>query len=124
MRYIALVLPLISVSPFVPMAQAQGPRMNHLYQLKDAKTRSISPENFTGEKGRGGMATLDEGSAAHAARELGQGWKVNPFVVIDGGEIRPRVPFLQLTTIEVKSSQLPGRQLDPQFARPYLQSVH
>jgi hypothetical protein len=32
------------------------------------------------------MATLDEGSAAHAARDLGQGWKVNPFVVIEPGE--------------------------------------
>ena len=39
--------------------------------LSDAKTRSISPENFTGEKGMGGMAT--EGTGANAARELGQG---------------------------------------------------
>jgi len=59
--------------------------MDHLYKLKDAKTRSISPENFTGEKGKGGMATLEEGSAARAARELGQGWKVNPYVRIEPG---------------------------------------
>jgi hypothetical protein len=32
------------------------------------------------------MATLEQGSAALAARELGQGWKVNPFVVIKPGE--------------------------------------
>jgi hypothetical protein len=70
---------------FIPMAHAQSPRMNQLYQLKDAKTRSISPENFTGEKGRGGMATLEQGSAARAARELGQGWKVNPYVLIEPG---------------------------------------
>lgn len=38
--------------------------------MSDAKTRSISPENFTGEKGKGGMATLEEGNAARAAREL------------------------------------------------------
>ena len=63
-----------------------GVGLSNLYMLSDAKTRSISPENFTGEKGRGGMATLDEGSAAHAARDLGQGWKVNPFVVIQPGE--------------------------------------
>lgn len=59
-----------------------GSHMGTLYELSDAKTRSISPENFTGEKGKGGMATLDEGTAAHAARELGQGWKVNPFINI------------------------------------------
>jgi len=60
--------------------------MDNLYLLSDAESRSISPENFTGEKGKGGMATLDEGSASHAARDLGQGWKVNPFVVIEPGE--------------------------------------
>lgn len=56
--------------------------IENLYMLSDAQSRSISPENFTGEKGKGGMATLEEGSASHAARELGQGWKVNPFVII------------------------------------------
>ena len=60
--------------------------LNNLYRLSDAKTRSISPENFTGEKGKGGMATLEEGSAARAARDLGQGWKVNPYVRIPAGE--------------------------------------
>ncbi|MBE9510376.1 MAG: DUF2961 domain-containing protein [Bacteroidetes bacterium] len=60
--------------------------MGNLYRLSNAKTRSISPENFTGEKGKGGMATLEEGSAAHAARDLGQGWKVNPYVRIKPGE--------------------------------------
>jgi len=64
---------------------AQTNTLDHLYQLKDAKTRSISPENFTGEKGKGGMATLEEGTAARAARELGQGWKVNPYVHIEPG---------------------------------------
>jgi len=52
--------------------------------LSPAQTRSISPENFTGEKGRGGMAT--EGTGANAARELGQGWKVSPSVRIAAGE--------------------------------------
>lgn len=54
--------------------------LGNLYRLSEAKTFSISPENPTGEKGRGGMAVT--GTAAKAARELGQGWKVNPFVVI------------------------------------------
>jgi hypothetical protein len=60
--------------------------MENLFLLSDAESRSISPENFTGEKGRGGMATLEEGSARDAARDLGQGWKVNPFVIIQPGE--------------------------------------
>ena len=66
-------------------AHAQMAGMDQLFKLKDARTRSISPENFTGEKGKGGMATLEEGSAARAARELGQGWKVNPYVHIEPG---------------------------------------
>lgn len=57
--------------------------MGNLFKLSDAKTRSISPENFTGEKGKGGMATLANGSAAVEARDLGQGWKVNPYVNIE-----------------------------------------
>jgi len=55
-----------------------------LPRLSDARTRSISPENFTGEKGKGGMAT--EGTGAKAARELGQGWKVSPSVRIKPGQ--------------------------------------
>jgi hypothetical protein len=51
--------------------------------LSDAKTRSISAENFTGDKGKAGMAT--EGTGAVAARELGQGWKVSPSINIAGG---------------------------------------
>src|SRR3954465_6937606 len=58
--------------------------LNNLYKVSDAKTRSISPENLTGEKGKGGMAKV--GNAADAARDLGQGWKVNPFVIIEPGK--------------------------------------
>ena len=65
---------------------SQGTSLKNLYKPSDAKTRSISPENFTGEKGKGGMATLEEGSAAKAARKLGQGWKVNPYIHIKPGE--------------------------------------
>lgn len=66
--------------------QAQISGLQSLSILKNAKTRSISPENFTGEKGRGGMATLEEGSAANAARNLGQGWKVNPYIRLQPNE--------------------------------------
>ncbi|MEJ2705271.1 MAG: DUF2961 domain-containing protein [Sedimentisphaerales bacterium] len=58
--------------------------MGNLARMSAAQTRSISPENFTGEKGKGGMAT--EGTGARAARELGQGWKVSPSVRINPGQ--------------------------------------
>ena len=51
-----------------------------LFRLSRARSRSISPENFTGEKGRGAMAT--EGTGAKAARDLGPGWKISPSVRI------------------------------------------
>jgi hypothetical protein len=54
--------------------------LGNLSRLSHAKTRSISPENFTGEKGKGGMAT--EGTGANAARDLGQGWKISPSIRI------------------------------------------
>ncbi len=54
--------------------------IGNLYRTSDEKTRSISPENFTGEKGKAGMAT--EGTGQGAARNLGKGWKVSPSVRI------------------------------------------
>src|SRR4051794_33979496 len=60
--------------------------LSNLFRLSDAKTRSISPENPTGEPGKGGAIPLKEGVAAGPARELGTGWKVNPFAWIDGGK--------------------------------------
>src|SRR5215218_9213377 len=54
--------------------------LGNLSRLSRAKTRSISAENFTGEKGKAGMAT--EGTGAVVARELGQGWKVSPSIHI------------------------------------------
>ena len=58
--------------------------MGNLSLLSNAETRSISPENFSGEKGKGGMATV--GTGANAARDLGQGWKVSPSVAINAGD--------------------------------------
>ena len=54
--------------------------LGNLYRMSNAKTRSISPENFNGEKGKGGMAT--EGTGKNASRDLGQKWKVSPSVRI------------------------------------------
>lgn len=53
--------------------------------LRSIRTRSISAENFTGEKGKGGMAT--EGTGAGPSKRLGQGWKVSPSINIAPGEV-------------------------------------
>ncbi len=60
-----------------------GMNLGNLSRLSAAKTRSISPENFSGEKGKAGMST--DGPAAPAARDLGQGWKVSPYIKIAPG---------------------------------------
>jgi len=57
--------------------------MGEMWQLADGVTRSVSPENITGAKGAGGMAT--EGTGAAAARELGRGWKVSPSIHLAEG---------------------------------------
>ena len=66
------------------MFSGLGMNMGNLSRLSDAKTRSISPENFTGEKGKAGMST--NGLAANCARDLGQGWKISPYIIIKAGE--------------------------------------
>lgn len=63
-----------------------GMNLGNLSRVSAAQTRSISPENFNGEKGKAGMAT--EGTGAACARELGQGWKISPSIGIAPGETR------------------------------------
>jgi hypothetical protein len=82
--------------PFLSFSQStfNGLEMNmgNLHRLSNAQSRSISPENFTGEKGMGGMARPEDkdepnqANAYNAARDLGQGWKVNPYIRIQPGE--------------------------------------
>jgi hypothetical protein len=77
-----------SVSAEIPAQQEKFDGLNlhmgNLFRLSNAETRSISPENFTGEKGRGGMAT--EGTGKNASRDLGQKWKVSPSIRIAAGQ--------------------------------------
>ena len=91
---LTLTLTLLVILTLTSVRSQQGNGYNGLnadlgsiYRVSDAKTRSISPENFTGEPGRGGMAELGEGTGSHAARELGKGWKVSPSVKIGPGEV-------------------------------------
>lgn len=56
--------------------------LGNLSRVSDAQSRAISPENFTGEKGKAAMST--DGPAKNAARDLGPGWKISPYVRIKG----------------------------------------
>jgi hypothetical protein len=76
-------LPFTAITQTMPNSGLDN-SLSNLARLSDAKTRSISPENPTGEKGKGGMATV--GTGANAARELGQGWKVSPSIVVGPGQ--------------------------------------
>ncbi len=58
--------------------------LQDLSTLTNAKSRSVCPENFTGEKGKAAMAT--EGTGKECARDLGQGWKISPSVEISPGD--------------------------------------
>jgi len=94
-KSLVLIL-VVFMLPFLVLAQNKfnglDMNMGNLYRLSDAKTRSISPENFSGEKGKAGMADPADkdkpntANAYYAARDLGAGWKVNPYVRIKPGE--------------------------------------
>ncbi len=65
--------------------------LGSLHMLTNARTRSISAENPTGEKGKGGMAIPNPSepkpaASARAADDLGQGWKVRPFLRVNAGQ--------------------------------------
>lgn len=60
--------------------------LDNMSRLHRYQTISISPENLTGEKGKGGAMPVEQGSSYEAARELGTGWKVNPRMFIPAGE--------------------------------------
>ncbi|MBR6461569.1 DUF2961 domain-containing protein, partial [bacterium] len=94
-----------------------GNSLSDLTRLSNAVSRSISAENFKGEKGKGAMAT--EGALANAARELGQGWKVSPCVRI--------APHTTFTVAEIEG---PGAikhmwmTLDYRFYRQYILRIY
>lgn len=58
--------------------------LSSLTKITNAESRSISAENFTGEKGKGAMAT--EGTGKDCARDLGTGWKISPSIRLQPGE--------------------------------------
>ena len=60
-----------------------GMSLGNLSRLSKAKSRSISAENPTGEKGKGAMA---EASPDGPARELGRSWKCRPCIHVEPSE--------------------------------------
>lgn len=91
-KFIAVALfPFLCVTALAQNYSFNGLDMNmgNLSRLSNAKTYSISPENYSGEKGKGAMADPvkdkdkeNQANAWNASRDLGKGWKVNPFMVI------------------------------------------
>jgi hypothetical protein len=57
--------------------------MADVWQFDEGVSRSVSPENSTGAKGAGGMAT--DGTGAGPASDLGRGWKVSPSIILADG---------------------------------------
>jgi len=60
-----------------------GLHLGNLSRLSHAESRSLSAENPTGEKGKGGMAIDPDHRPSNG---LGQGWKVRPCITIQPGE--------------------------------------
>jgi hypothetical protein len=78
-----------------PPVEAQvaflGQGLATLPLLSTARTRSVSAENPTGGKGLGGRSVPDPTEkeyplSGRAADELGQGWKVRPFLRVNRGQ--------------------------------------
>ena len=73
--------------------------LDNISKLKKGKTRLFSPENVYGEKGKGGMADITVEPQPEvvkigqhwrginpSARELGQKWKVRPYIFLEKGK--------------------------------------
>ncbi len=77
-----LSVTLLAALPHVLNAQGLG----DLPFLGAEETRMVSPENPTGEKGKGAMAVPNPAdpdlSFSDRAQDLGQGWKVRPFIKV------------------------------------------
>ncbi|HPY11252.1 MAG TPA: DUF2961 domain-containing protein [Sphaerochaeta sp.] len=63
-----------------------GTHLGNLYRTSSAQSRSICAENPTGSKGGGAQCELVDGVSGNNARDLGKGWKVNPYVILPAKE--------------------------------------
>lgn len=69
-----------------------GVGLGNLYRLSSAESRSLTAENPTGERGGGAKAvpsteiTRNYNNSSRASIDLGEGWKVNPYIFIQPKE--------------------------------------
>lgn len=70
----------------MPGFDGLGMHLGNLPSLSTARTRSISPENPTGEPGGGGRAVAGTGAAIAERSGLGPGWKLSPSVHVAPGD--------------------------------------
>lgn len=85
------VAPAKSPEPSQETFMGLQPGLGSLPLLGQGRTRSISAENPTGGKGKGGMAVPNPSeqkpvASGRAADDLGQGWKVRPFIRLNARE--------------------------------------
>jgi D-arabinan exo alpha-(1,3)/(1,5)-arabinofuranosidase (non-reducing end) len=93
MMFRSLAVFLVQSLLFSTSAQAQAQAANSfgmsaLMLPSSAETRMVSPENRTGEKGAAAKAIPDRSDREawqKAPLDLGQGWKVSPFITIEPG---------------------------------------
>jgi hypothetical protein len=87
------VLMMLTIESANGWSQSSGPAdlpgLSTLANLAPgSESRMVSPENPTGEKGKGAMAVPDPSnpdlSFSRPAVHLGQGWKVRPFIKVAG----------------------------------------
>src|SRR6185312_13625769 len=82
----AIAVAIFQIAPaFGQASDGLANSLSTLYRTSNAETRSISPENPTGERGKGGMATT--GTGQNASKYLGRGWKVSPSIIVKAGEV-------------------------------------
>ncbi|MDB6128126.1 MAG: hypothetical protein JWM35_2022 [Verrucomicrobia bacterium] len=89
-----------------------GMSLGNLPLLSSAKTRSITAENPTGAPGAGAMSV--DGAAREAGKELGQGWKISPYVRVAPGQTCTMATIAgpgSLQHIWIVSSGIPRRQI-------------
>ena len=60
--------------------------IQNLARVTDGRSRSITAENFNGDKGKGGMSAT--GTGENPGRDLGKGWKISPSIIISANSRR------------------------------------
>ena len=91
MQVYYLLLPKYRCNNFAFVSTSKPVQAYYSSDRYSKKVNEVPPQEISGEP-KGGMADPKDkdipnvANAAHAARDLGQGWKVNPYIRIQSGE--------------------------------------